>query len=326
MPQEVTQKQSVGELLRENEELRRRLQELEETLQAIRLGEVDAFVISGPNGEQIYTLEGADRPYRLLVEEMQVGAATVEPDGLILYVNQQLANMLGVPASKLVGRSLFEFLGDGSKQGLKRMLANARKEKGRSNVILANATGAPIHVSISASSLGTDEQPVISLVIKDRREEKEREEASRLVENFALGVSQATSISAALERMLHQVHDVAGWQFGEAWLPRKDRKILESASAWFCESPDLESIRAASVEAWLPPGIGFPGRAWIAKQPVWIKDLAKDKGYFGVAAAREAGLQAGVAIPVMAMDQDCIVEELVVGCEFSCRRAWADIN
>ncbi len=57
------------------------------------------------------------------------------------------------------------------------------------------------------------------------------------------------------------------------------------------------------MEAWLPPGIGFPGRAWIAKQPVWIKDLAKDKGYFGVAAAREAGLHAGVAIPVMAMDQ-----------------------
>lgn len=40
----------------ELEELRQRLQEAEETLDAIRSGEVDALVVSGPSGEKVFTL------------------------------------------------------------------------------------------------------------------------------------------------------------------------------------------------------------------------------------------------------------------------------
>ncbi|RPH37995.1 PAS domain S-box protein, partial [bacterium] len=304
MAQEVTTKnQAVDDLLRENEELRRRLGELEETLQAIRQGEVDAFVISGPAGERVFTLQGADRPYRLLVEEMQEGAATVATDGLILFANQRLADLLGVPVAELSGRSLYEFVPTDRRNALKKMLTSAQQQKSRSDFVLLSVQGSPVDVNISATWLAADDLPIISLLIQDQRGEKEKAEASRLVERFALGISEAENMSAALESMLRQIHDLTGWQFGEAWLPRPDRRVLESASAWYCELPSLEGIRAASVEAWLPPGIGFPGRAWIAKQPVWITDLTQDKGYFGVAAAREAGLRAGVAIPVMAMDQ-----------------------
>ena len=290
----TTKQQSVDDLLRENEELRRRLEELEETLQRIRQGERDALVSSG--------LQGADRLCRLLVEKMQEGSAAVAPDGLILFASRQLADMLGVPITRLPGRSLHEFVANGQGDALQKVLTNAQTQKTHSDVDLSNASGSPMHVTISATPVGVDDVRIVSLVIQNRMGEKEKEEEGHLVGDFALGISQADNLEAALESMLHRIHGLTGWQFGEAWLPRLDRRVLESASAWYCESPALESIRAASVEAWLPPGIGFPGRAWIAKQPVWIRDLAHDKGYFGVAAAREAGLHAGVAIPVMAMD------------------------
>jgi hypothetical protein len=58
--------------------LRERLREAEETLEAIRSGDVDAVVVSGGNGvPQVYALETADQTYRVLVEEMQEGALTV---------------------------------------------------------------------------------------------------------------------------------------------------------------------------------------------------------------------------------------------------------
>ena len=44
-------------------ELEARLAEAEETLQAIRTGQVDALVVSGPDGDQIFALEGADHAY-----------------------------------------------------------------------------------------------------------------------------------------------------------------------------------------------------------------------------------------------------------------------
>ena len=63
-------KRTVVEL----EELRARLRDAEETLAAIRNGEVDSLVVSGPHGDQIFSLKGAEQPYRVFVEQMLEGA------------------------------------------------------------------------------------------------------------------------------------------------------------------------------------------------------------------------------------------------------------
>jgi PAS domain-containing protein len=88
------------------EELRRRLQEAEDTINAIRDGHVEALVVSAPEGEQIYTLRTADQPYRLMVEQMREGALTLAADGTILYCNQRFAELMARPAERLaVGTS-----------------------------------------------------------------------------------------------------------------------------------------------------------------------------------------------------------------------------
>ncbi|HYK21143.1 MAG TPA: hypothetical protein VEV42_10440, partial [Pyrinomonadaceae bacterium] len=76
-------------------ELRRRLEEAEETLRAIRQGEVDALVVDSPQGEVIYTLTSADYPYRVMIDEMNEGAVSVSPDSFILYSNRHFASILG---------------------------------------------------------------------------------------------------------------------------------------------------------------------------------------------------------------------------------------
>ncbi|MGE5205850.1 MAG: histidine kinase, partial [Chlamydiota bacterium] len=69
----------------EVEELRARLQEAQETLDAIRSGAVDAIVVEGPEGRQVFTLQGAEHPYRVLAETMNEGAASLGRDGTILF-------------------------------------------------------------------------------------------------------------------------------------------------------------------------------------------------------------------------------------------------
>src|ERR1700761_1085013 len=88
---------------RSNEELISRLREAEETLAAIRAGEVDAVVIAGPQGQQVYTLENADRPYRVLVEQMQEGAVTLSESGTILYCNERFATLVAKPHDSIIG-------------------------------------------------------------------------------------------------------------------------------------------------------------------------------------------------------------------------------
>jgi len=68
-----------------------RMAEAEDTLRAISAGEVDAFVVSdGGPGQHVRTLSTADQSYRMFVESMREGAATISSSGLILYANRRL--------------------------------------------------------------------------------------------------------------------------------------------------------------------------------------------------------------------------------------------
>src|ERR1044072_6001335 len=91
-------------------ELRRRLEEAEETLRAIREGEVDALVVDGPQGEVIYTMTSADYPYRLMIDEMNEGAVSVSPDAFILYSNRNFAGILGLTENKASGVPFGDFI------------------------------------------------------------------------------------------------------------------------------------------------------------------------------------------------------------------------
>jgi len=54
-------------------ELRARLAEAEKTLRAIRSGGVDAVVVAGRHGPHVFTLQGAEHAYRVLIESMNEG-------------------------------------------------------------------------------------------------------------------------------------------------------------------------------------------------------------------------------------------------------------
>src|SRR5664279_4300811 len=94
------------QLLIENREMHSRLIEIEETLVAIKNGEVDAIMVSGKKGEQVYSISSAETPYRSFIEEMNEGAVTLTKDGTILYCNPRFADIVQSPYEKVVGSSL----------------------------------------------------------------------------------------------------------------------------------------------------------------------------------------------------------------------------
>src|SRR5512143_4241330 len=104
----VTQDRLIAEI----ELLRNRLAEPEQTLEAIRNGAVDAFVVSEPQGERVYALRRAAPPYRLIVEEMAEGAATLDADGTIIYANRRLAHLLSFAVETLRGHSFRDLVAD----------------------------------------------------------------------------------------------------------------------------------------------------------------------------------------------------------------------
>jgi PAS domain S-box-containing protein len=87
-----------------------RLEEAEANLEAIRSGHADAIVIQTENGTSVFTIQGADVAYRIMVETMNEGALTLDSEGIILYVNNRFAEMLFMPSSLLTGKLLQTFV------------------------------------------------------------------------------------------------------------------------------------------------------------------------------------------------------------------------
>jgi two-component system CheB/CheR fusion protein len=98
------------QLIIENEELHSLLAETEEALLAIRSGEVDAIVISGAKGEQVYSLSSAETPYRTFIEKMSEGAVTLSKEGIIIYCNQRFAEFLHEPIERVIGSYFKRFI------------------------------------------------------------------------------------------------------------------------------------------------------------------------------------------------------------------------
>ena len=137
----------------ELQNLRERLAEAEEILRAIRSGEIDAVIVSREDAPAIYTLKSADSPYRLLVEQMREGAATLSSEGIILYCNAAFARMVGVSGDHPRGSPLTDFIVDPST--LADLFVSSVGTPGR-DLLLRTSSGEIRHAYVSSSPLVSD--------------------------------------------------------------------------------------------------------------------------------------------------------------------------
>ena len=120
-----------------------RLADAEETLRAIRDGEVDALLVTDGSGERVYTLRSADAPYRALVEQMQDGAVTVTSRGDIVYSNRRFAELVETPLQHVIGSSIEQFVDDVDQATLRALIAEgAGKLRTRLRATAGGARGA----------------------------------------------------------------------------------------------------------------------------------------------------------------------------------------
>ncbi|HEY1231790.1 MAG TPA: ATP-binding protein [Candidatus Binatia bacterium] len=162
--------------LTETEQLREQLREAQETLNAIRNGEVDALVVQGPQAEQVYTLRGADYSARMLLQEMSEGAVTLIPDGTIVYTNKKFAELLRTPHKKVIGVSAREFVAPADRPTYDALIRRARTDLAKTELLFCagDGTSVPTYCSVNPVLLG--DELCLCMVITDLTEQKRNEE------------------------------------------------------------------------------------------------------------------------------------------------------
>jgi PAS domain S-box-containing protein len=175
----MEKKRTSQELEAELKETQLRLEEAEETLRAIQNNEVDALIVDGPQGQQVFTLQGAEQPYRTLMETMSEGALTVAADGTILYCNQRFAEMLKSPLNRIIGSSFQEIMPSWEWHAFKALLAECRKEGCKGEYHLGTFEGGQVPVHISASPLRLQGLEGFCIVATDLTEQRMIEQQLR---------------------------------------------------------------------------------------------------------------------------------------------------
>ncbi len=169
----------ASQLRRELEETRARLAEAEETLNAIRNGEVDGLLVAGPEGEQIFTLHGSQEPYRLLIEQMSEGALTLSSEGVILYANQTFAGLLQMPLEQVIGSEFLSFVNPAEQPVLTGLIAAACRGNSRGMVSVRTAAGTFIPLGLGLSRLQLPPDTLLCVVATDLTEQHRKDEALR---------------------------------------------------------------------------------------------------------------------------------------------------
>jgi PAS domain S-box-containing protein len=253
----------TASVLHDIEALRDRLRETEDTLRAIRTGEVDALVIQGPGGPRTYTLVTADQAYRQLVEQMGEGALTLNPEGLILYCNPRFCTIVDVPMMNVTGRHLSEFWVDAATD-LSQLLKSVDSAIAIGEVRLRRGDGTPVPVQLSLSNLATEAFTGVCAIVTDlsdrkRREAREADErlTRGILEHAAEGILLCDHAGRIIRANAIAVslcgHDPVGRVFGDVCARAVGFKELV-ASTHAGKRRELRYERADGTEFYLSVG------------------------------------------------------------------------
>lgn len=141
------------------------IEEVQQTLSAIRSGEVDALVLQTDRGEQVYTLTSANQIYHTFMESMSEGALTIHEDGTILSCNNHFAEFVKTPFEQVIGSSVHRYVVAEDLPAFDALLKEGLCRHSKGEITLRGEDGAKVRVLFSLSSIPIKEMKGICIAI-----------------------------------------------------------------------------------------------------------------------------------------------------------------
>ena len=200
--------------VREIENLRARLKAAEDTLNAIRGGGVDGLIVSEKGGDRLLTFSGTGKAYRVFVEAMAEGAATIAKDGTILYGNGCFAALVDLTPERIAGTSILPLISSEHREIFEGLFAESLKQgSAKAEICLRGVGGAEVPALVSLRSLEEFGAAALCMVVTDLTEQKQNEKLLEAGKLARLIVEQATELVVVCDRhgrivqASHALHD-----------------------------------------------------------------------------------------------------------------------
>lgn len=147
-----------------------------------------------------------------------------------------------------------------------------------------------------------DQNALLQKQIESRRQ---AEVEIRLLLATTQAISRCDDVHSALAAVLRLVCITIQWNYGDAWIPSNDGKVLECSQGWYASDPSFSDFRHQSLSLKFPHNVGLQGRIWASKEPEWIEDIAAEdeQSFLRSQIAIAARLKAAFGVPILVNDQ-----------------------
>jgi PAS domain S-box-containing protein len=247
-----------------------------------------------------------------LLDQVHNAVVAAGLDGKIIYWNKSAQNLYRWTANEVIGKSIFEVTVPQDSRGLARdMFAEMMKKgywEGEFIVRRKDKSTFPVHL---VNTVVTDAEGHASGFVGisvDITERKRAEEAlhqktslMRLLQLVAVAANEAATIEEAMQVSIDHVCAYTGWPVGHAYrLAEQATGQLTSTGIWHLEDPrQFETFRRVTEEASFTSKVGLSGRVLLTGKPAWIADVTMDSNFARAKLAKDIGVKAGFAFPVL---------------------------
>ncbi len=246
-----------------------------------------------------------ERLYDIL-ESSPIGATIVRDDGSFEFANSRMAEMLGLTKQQFLASRARDFYVDPDERD--RIGRQLRKEGRLRDVqaLMKAADGRQFWILLSFEKTddadGTRYFGWVYDIDEQKRAEQElrtASDANALLRRIAEAANEATVVENAVQACLDAVCGYTGWPVGHAFTVNA-MGALESMKVWHLDRPRRYAAFRRVTEGRAFTGRkGLCGRALVTGKPAWSRDFSKDKMSERPKLARDIGVKAGFAFPVL---------------------------
>jgi|GEM_PF-1782540 len=253
------------------------------------------------SGEKQKAWEAQLALHSLLLERAYGGTIIAARDGRILRDDGVFSRLTGYE-NGCAGLSLHDFMPEEDQDALRFIMAETDDGGGEPSleVRINRRDGAALDLEMRIRNYSRD--PAVGGYVINFQDVSLRRSMEEQINQFPAAIKELNEVGdihSILEVALRRICETAGWEYGEAWVPRSDGKFLECSPSWYGDDA-LLPFRELSQELRIPPEAGLAGRLWVSGEPEWIEDIGADSGHelFRKNAAQTSGVRSAIGIPV----------------------------
>ena len=249
----------------------------------------------------LVALADSERHFRSLVEQAADGIVVVDVAGRITLANSRACEMLGYPATEILGVDLLDTYIPGDREVAGRSLAQPPGTSVRFERMLYRRNGTAIPIDVSEASLGDGERQLImrDVIARQRAENAQFSEERRLRSLLRISEVECASVPELLNVTLAEVVALSDSVFGYIYAYDETSGVF-TLHSWSLEATEASQISDPQWTYELARS-GIWDEVESQRKPIVVNDLGAVAGAGGADGA--APVARFMTIPVFSRDQ-----------------------